>query len=122
MRPFLQGYTGLSGSSFEEYDKIEMKILVPELVSYLISEDYHCSTEDAYHMAWLSDEYGGREFPFKPDCLVLAGLQKENSRERRSIRKAIEMHEGFKLDTLVSASQQRCEVYIPLRARCAFAD
>lgn len=51
----------------------------------LIAEDYDCTIEDGYHMAWLSDLYGLHEFPDRDDCPVLESITSLDSREVRMI-------------------------------------
>lgn len=91
--PRLEALSGVPKDDFEKYDKVVEDIFVTDITATLIAQDYSCSLQDAHHMAWLSDLYGEKEFPYIDDCSVLASLLKPESREVRMIMKAIDKHE-----------------------------
>lgn len=91
--PQLSLYTKVPFTDYENYDGVINSILVPEIVAFLVSQDYDCSVEDGYHMAWLSDSYGSTEFPFSGTCRIQSNLSKEDSRLYRNVVKNIEMFE-----------------------------
>lgn len=55
--------------------------VLPEIVSVVIAEEYQCTLEGGLHMAWLSDPFGLKEYPFDNECLVLRRVQAASSTE-----------------------------------------
>lgn len=49
----------------------------------LISEDYSCTLDQGYRLAWFSELHGANEFPFRDDCPVLGALQDEGVKMKR---------------------------------------
>lgn len=61
----------------EEFDSLEgfVEVLaIPHLCSYIISEDYKCEFMNGYHLYWLSESYGAKEFPLSLPCPALDEL------------------------------------------------
>lgn len=88
--PLLEVKTGVKKSSFEGYERIVDTVFLPDIAAVLVGEDYNCSLEEAYHLSWLSQDYGLREFPHCPLCPVLRALQLESSKELREVLLALE--------------------------------
>lgn len=88
--PILEIRTGVSHEEFEGYDSVVTKILLPEAVSVIISEDYECTIEDGYHIGWLSELYGDMEYPQDHTCPVLGAMHREESKEIREMLSQIE--------------------------------
>lgn len=80
MTPQLERETKLHHGRYDDYDEFVFKILAPEIVAVIISEDYDCSLELGYHIGWLSAPFGEREFPAPLECPVLGKLHKVSSR------------------------------------------
>lgn len=60
---------------YSEPSKFIDTFLLAEVISIVISGEYQCSVPTALIMAWLSDPFGHREYPFDPECIVLKKVQ-----------------------------------------------
>lgn len=78
--PQLEKETKMVKNRYDYYEEFVFKILAPEITAVLISEDYDCSVELGYHIAWLSEPFGEREFPAPAKCPVLKTLHTVSSR------------------------------------------
>lgn len=90
----LAASTNVSLDCFEDFEGIVKDILVPDVVFFLVSQDYDCSIDQGLRMAWISELYGAREFPLPPHCRVVDELQKGESRLFRRVLRHIESHES----------------------------
>lgn len=81
LTPVMERITSMEHTRYDKYEDFVDMMLIPELAAVLIAEDYDCSIEDGYHIAWLSEPFGQREFPELDSCPVLRRLQKEGARD-----------------------------------------
>lgn len=88
--PVLEDRTGVSHTAFDNYEAIVVKILLPEVVAVVISEDYECSLDEGYHLGWLSELYGDMEYPQDHKCPVLKSLYGEGTKEIRALLQGLE--------------------------------
>lgn len=79
--PSLVQKTGISTAAFGVYRSVIENVFQPDLVSVIIGEDYNCDMEDAYRLAWLSEHYGLKEFPYRPGCPALKNLHEEAAKD-----------------------------------------
>lgn len=81
--PYLQKVTGVQEADYPDYPNVVDNIFVGDVAAALISEDYSCSVNEGYHLAWLSEDYGSVEFPDIEGCPALKALQEEGSKPYR---------------------------------------
>lgn len=91
--PELEKSTGISEGQFGDYPSVVESVFVPDITSVIIGEDYNCGHEDAYRVAWLSEIYGEKEFPFNPSCPVLKSLHDECGKDLAAAVRVAEMEE-----------------------------
>lgn len=58
-----------------DFDQFIAVFLLPEVVSAIISLDYQCTIYEGFHLAWMSEPFGEREYPSFDDCPVLKSVQ-----------------------------------------------
>lgn len=81
MIPYLERETGVPRGKFDDYEAFVRSILVSEVAAVLIAEDYDCTLEEGYHIAWLSETYGMHEYPSPDRCSVLKKLHASGARD-----------------------------------------
>lgn len=59
---------------FDSLDSFVEDFAIPHLCSYLISVDYQCDPMNGYHLFWLSEPFGAKEFPLSMHCPALDDL------------------------------------------------
>lgn len=77
--PLLSHKNTVHLGEFDYLSEFVELLAIPHLVSHLISIDYSCSVENAYHLYWLSEPYGAMEFPISLPCPALEDLAEEPS-------------------------------------------
>lgn len=81
---YLEEQTGVLEAEYGvTYPDVVEKIFLADVVAVLLSEDYSCTLEQGYKLAWLSELYGAKEFPFRDNCPVLHALQAEDANAKR---------------------------------------
>lgn len=81
---YLPSFEQETGVPVKVYDDIEFFVdllAATEITAVLIAEDYECSREEAYHISWISQPFGEREYNYDKPCKPLASLYKELSKE-----------------------------------------
>jgi hypothetical protein len=80
--PRLSKETGILPLCHRNEDLLLERVIIPEIVCHLISEDRGCSAEEAIHQSWLSEPYGQIEFPYDDTCPVLEKVSCQWVQER----------------------------------------
>lgn len=75
--------------------------LLPEAISVVVSKDYVCSLDDAFHLSWLSEPFGLNEYPDDNKCPILRRIQHASS--VTELRHQYEMGEEAFLNTNIKA-------------------
>lgn len=65
MTPVFEERTRIKHSKYGNYDKFVEEFFACEITAAIIGEDYSCSYEDGFHLAWLSEPYGFFRVPVR---------------------------------------------------------
>lgn len=72
--PQLENATGVAEAVYQDYPNVVDNIFLADVAAALISEDYGCSLEEGFRLAWLSEQHGAIEFPEFVACPALKML------------------------------------------------
>lgn len=68
----------------KEYDDIEFFVdllAATEITARLVAEDYECTLEEAFHLSWISQPFGEREYHYDKPCVPLKRLYRDLSKD-----------------------------------------
>jgi len=67
----LEKWSGVPRTQYSNLEEFADHFGSPELTAELIMQDYGCSWQQANLIAWLSEDFGFREYPFRENCSVM---------------------------------------------------
>lgn len=102
--PVIEASSEVKVDDFGQFDMFINTFFLTEAISAVVSEEYSCSIYEGYHLAWLSEPFGIKEYPSFDECVVLRRVQAATSYEelRLLVDKGEDVFMGLPFEPVVS--------------------